>query len=136
MTTATSSDAPHREHRWPGETRANLSFPFRSISAGTVCVQMGHRACPLVWLSIIAFISLALHLIGRFNPCKSCTGIVKNLKEMYNLETRSGSRLYGMQSILLASLTFVCALGAKTCTLEQILSAPFLWLPVTVLHKL
>src|SRR6204780_196682 len=28
-------------------------------------------------------------------------------------------------SILLASLTLVCALGAKTFTLEQILSAPF-----------
>src|SRR5580692_5763848 len=85
MTTATSSDAPHRGHRWPGETRANLSFPFRSISAGTVCVHMGHSACPLVWLSIIAFINPALHSIGRSNPRKSCIGIVKNLKNMYNL---------------------------------------------------
>jgi hypothetical protein len=54
-----------------------------SISAGTVCVQMGHNACPLVWFWIIVCIISLSHLIGRSTPSKSCTEIVKNLKYLY-----------------------------------------------------
>jgi hypothetical protein len=45
-TTATSSEDMQRGHRWPATTRGNL--PRKSISAGTVWVQIGQWACPFV----------------------------------------------------------------------------------------
>jgi len=46
ITTATSKDDLQRGHFWPGVTRTN--FPFSSMSAGTLWVQIGQWACPLV----------------------------------------------------------------------------------------
>jgi hypothetical protein len=60
MTTATSSDDKQRGHRWPATTRGYR--PRRSMSAGTVWVQIGQWACPLVWFSMSAFMAFpSLH---------------------------------------------------------------------------
>lgn len=74
-TTATSSEAPQRAHRWPGATRANL--PFKSISAGTVWVQIGQWTSPIMWFSTGAFIALpSLH--PTHSPLQ---GLYQNRKE-------------------------------------------------------
>ena len=57
ITTATSREDEQRGHRCPGVTRGN--FPFKSMLAGTVWVQMGQWACPLIWFSMSAFMALS-----------------------------------------------------------------------------
>ena len=78
MTTATSREDEHRGQRCPGSTRGN--FRFRSISAGTVWVQIGQCTCPFVWFSTSAFIGFVPHFIRRSFPSKGCTNFVKILK--------------------------------------------------------
>jgi len=55
-TAATSRADAHRGHFWPDITRGY--FPRRSISAGTVCVQIGQCANPFVCFSVNVFIAL------------------------------------------------------------------------------
>jgi hypothetical protein len=78
MTTATSSEDEHRGHRCPGSTFGY--FRLRSISAGTVWVQIGQWTIPFVWLSMNAFMATLPHFIRRDFPSTGCTKFVKILK--------------------------------------------------------
>src|ERR1044071_8617543 len=78
MTTATSSEEEHRGQRCPGSTLGN--FRFRSISAGTVWVQIGQCTCPFVWFSTSAFMASVPHFIRRDSVSKGCANFVKILK--------------------------------------------------------
>jgi hypothetical protein len=55
---ATSNGAAHRGQRWPGDTRAR--FPMITITAGTVCVQIGQCASPLTPFSTTGFMLFLL----------------------------------------------------------------------------
>ena len=73
-TVAGSSEAEQRGHFCPRATLAN--FPLRSISAGTVWVQMGQWTCPWTRFSTSAFIAVLYCLTS--SDAKSAVQVVGN----------------------------------------------------------